>query len=64
MGGWRASRKSCASTAAFMPPVDRDRLPALIARFTGNAADRMVVLLRFLSPLPAHPCRRPPNGGT
>jgi hypothetical protein len=33
-----------------MPPVDPDRLPAaLIARFTGNAADRLVALLRFLS---------------
>jgi hypothetical protein len=41
---WRAAR------AAFMPPVDPDRLPAaLIARFTGNAADRLVALLRFLS---------------
>lgn len=43
---WRIAR------AAFMPPVDQDRLPAaLIERFTGDAADRLVALLRFLGPV-------------
>lgn len=43
---WRIAR------AAFMPPVDQDRLPAaLIERFTGDAADRLVALLRFLGPI-------------
>jgi hypothetical protein len=43
---WRIAR------AAFMPPVDEERLPAaLIARFAGGAAERLIALLRFLSPL-------------
>jgi hypothetical protein len=43
---WRSAR------AAFMPPVDEDRLPAaLIERFFGSAAERMLGLLRFLAPL-------------
>ena len=38
--------------AALMPPADADRLPlALIERFTGSAAERMLVLLRFLAPI-------------
>jgi hypothetical protein len=38
--------------AAFMPPVDQDRLPAaLIERFAGDAADRLVALLRFIAPI-------------
>lgn len=39
--------------AAFMPPVDQERLPAaLIERFAGSsAADRLIAVLRFLSPL-------------
>src|SRR5262249_22742941 len=38
--------------AAFMPPVDQDRLPAaLIERFAGSEAERLIALLRFLSPI-------------
>ena len=38
--------------AAFMPPVDQNRLPAaLIERFTGDDTDRLVGLLRFLGPI-------------
>jgi hypothetical protein len=40
------------AAAAFMPPVDAARLPAsLIERFRGNAADRLIALLRLLLPL-------------
>jgi hypothetical protein len=43
---WQVAR------AAFMPPVDQDRLPAaLIERFAGDDADRLVALLRFMGPL-------------
>jgi hypothetical protein len=43
---WRIAR------ATFMPPVDQDRLPAaLIERFAGDDADRLVALLRFIGPL-------------
>ena len=43
---WQVAR------AAFMPPVDQDRLPAaLIERFAGDNADRLVALLRFMGPL-------------
>jgi hypothetical protein len=43
---WRNAR------ASFMPPVDETRLPAtLIDRFGGDAPDRLVALLHFLSPL-------------
>jgi hypothetical protein len=44
---WREAR------AAFMPPVDQERLPAaLIERFAGSsAAEQLIALLRFLSPL-------------
>jgi hypothetical protein len=35
-----------------MPPVDQGRLPAaLFERFTGDIADRVVALLRFMGPL-------------
>lgn len=43
---WRAV------AAAFMPPVDHDRLPAsLIERFTGSGGERLVALLRFIAPI-------------
>jgi len=43
---WRSAR------AAFMPPVDSNRLPAsLIERFTGDHADRLIALLRFFAPI-------------
>jgi hypothetical protein len=35
-----------------MPPIDRERLPAsLLERFTGDVADRLVALLRFIGPV-------------
>jgi hypothetical protein len=38
--------------AAFMPPVDEHRLPAeLLERFAGSAAERLIALLRFLTPI-------------
>ena len=39
--------------ASFMPPVEEDRLPAtMLERFAGNSlTERMLVLLRFLSPI-------------
>ena len=43
---WRIAR------AAFMPPVDHDRLPAaLIERFTGGDGEQLIALLRFLGPI-------------
>jgi hypothetical protein len=43
---WRAA------TAAFMPPVDEARLPAsLLERFSGDAAARLIALLRVLLPI-------------
>ena len=43
---WRIAR------AAFMPPVDHDRLPAaLIERFTGGDQEQLLGLLRFLGPI-------------
>jgi hypothetical protein len=43
---WRIAR------AGLMPPVDQGRLPAaLFERFTGDIADRVVALLRFMAPL-------------
>ena len=43
---WRIAR------ATLMPPVDQNRLPAaLIERFAGDDADRLVALLRFIGPL-------------
>jgi hypothetical protein len=44
--------------AAFLPPVDQDRLPgALIERFTGTIADRLIALLRFMSPITGGPAQ-------
>ena len=38
--------------AQFMPPVDQDSLPAsLIERFTGDGAEPLIALLRFLGPV-------------
>src|SRR5258708_4092435 len=38
--------------ARFMPPVDQNRLrAALIERFTGDDADRLVALLRLIAPI-------------
>lgn len=38
--------------AAFMPPIDAAQLPvAIIERFIGSAAERMIALLRFLAPI-------------
>jgi hypothetical protein len=43
---WRTAR------AAFMPPVDPGGLPAaLIERFAGDDADRLIGLLRFMGPV-------------
>ncbi len=43
---WQVAR------ATFVPPIDHKRLPAsLLERFTGDAADRLVALLRFLGPI-------------
>jgi hypothetical protein len=43
---WQAAR------AAFMPPVDQDRLPAsLLERFAGGGAEQLLALLRFLAPI-------------
>jgi hypothetical protein len=43
---WRVAR------AAFMPPIDRECLPAsLLERFTGDDADRLVALLHFIGPV-------------
>jgi hypothetical protein len=41
--------------ARFMPPVEEDRLPAvMLERFAGNSlAERMIALLRFLAPITA-----------
>jgi hypothetical protein len=40
------------AAAAFMPPVDQKRLPAsLLERFPGEAADRLIAVLRLLSPI-------------
>jgi hypothetical protein len=44
---WRIAR------ASFMPPVGEHRLPAaMLARFAGNSlTERMIALLRFLTPI-------------
>ena len=43
---WRMAR------AGLMPPVDRDGLPGcLLERFAGDAADRLIAVLRFIGPL-------------
>ena len=40
--------------ASFMPPVDIASLPAsLLDRFAGTVAERLIALLRFLTPLTA-----------
>jgi hypothetical protein len=40
------------AAAAFMPPVDEVRLPAaLLERFLGDAATRLIALLRLLLPI-------------
>ena len=40
------------AAAAFMPPVDEAHLPAaLLARFSGDAAARLIAVLRLLLPL-------------
>ena len=53
---WRTtfaqSRFWQAAGAAFMPPVDQDRLPAsLLERFAGGGAEQLLALLRFLAPI-------------
>ena len=43
---WRVAR------AMFMPPIDHERVPAsLLERFTGDDADRLIALLRFIGPV-------------
>ena len=43
---WQAAR------AAFMPPVEPERMPAaLLDRFARDPAERLVALLRFLAPI-------------
>jgi hypothetical protein len=43
---WRAA------SGALMPPVQRAQLPAsLLERFTGNALERLLGLLRFIAPI-------------
>ena len=40
------------AAAAFMPPVNQDRLPAsLIERFIGSAPERLIAVLRLLLPI-------------
>jgi hypothetical protein len=60
IGRWRtwwrcafaASRFWRMAAAAFMPPVEVDRLPAsLLERFAGDAATPLVALLRLLLPI-------------
>jgi hypothetical protein len=53
---WRTtfmqSRFWSGARAAFMPPLDPDRLPAsLLERFTGSDAQRLLAILRFLGPI-------------
>ena len=55
-GWWRkvftATRFWAAARAGFMPPIDAAQLPgALIERLAGDAQDRLIGLLRFLSPV-------------
>jgi hypothetical protein len=59
---WRASFPATRfwqiARAAFLPPVDQDRLPgALIERFPGTIADRLIALLRFMSPITGGPAQ-------
>lgn len=40
------------AAASFMPPVELARLPvSLLERFLGKEEERLVLLLRFLTPL-------------
>ena len=40
------------ASAAFMPPLDQARLPgSLLERFSGDAATRLIALLRLLLPI-------------
>ena len=53
---WRQSFTATAfwqtARAAFMPPVEPERLPvALFERFRGDDTDRFIALLRFLGPI-------------
>lgn len=51
---WQGAR------AAFMPPVDDDRLPTfLLERFTGDAPDRLIAALRFIAPITGGRARAP-----
>jgi hypothetical protein len=56
--GWRSSFTEGTfaqlAKASFMPPVDIASLPAsLLDRFAGTAAERLIALLRLLTPLTA-----------
>jgi hypothetical protein len=43
---WQAAR------AAFMPPIDQNRLPAsMLERFAGAVAEQLLGLLRLLAPI-------------
>jgi hypothetical protein len=43
---WRNAR------AAFSPPVEQDSLPAtLLERFRGEAGERLIALLRLITPI-------------
>ena len=43
---WQAAR------AAFMPPIEPNRLPAaLLERFRGEGAEPLIALLRFIAPI-------------
>lgn len=53
---WRQSFTATAfwqtARAAFMPPIEPERLPvALFERFRGDDTDRCIALLRFLGPI-------------
>jgi hypothetical protein len=38
--------------AAFMPPVDQDRMPtSLLEHFNGSGGERLIALLRFIAPI-------------
>jgi len=40
------------AAAAFMPPIDKDRLPAsLLERFAGGLQEQLIALLRLLRPI-------------
>ena len=50
--GFTATRFWKVARAMFMPPIDGERLPAsLLERFTGDDADRLIALLRFIGPV-------------